>query len=352
MKDSLRPPPAAPIATLFAYPMTRRTPALALLLLVLAAACSSTSTATSATPLSPTPATISHTPKPTASTPGQPDKIVVVVMENSPYDTITSNSALHFINGTIQPNTIVLTQMHADSAPSLPNYVWMAAGQSCGADGSDSAWDRTCPSLFDQMDKRGIGWTVFAEGYPGGAGSCFTGVSSDTASNDYVRKHVPPLLFSSTSAGTACTTHVQNFPDDIPADGSAPANNFKDVHLPALTFVIPNLCHDMHNAASQCGTAQGGQPGGDLWLSRNWASLLQDAGPRGVVILTWDEGESSSEHIATFIGGAPVPNGGGTQDGHSYDHSSLLRAIEDALGLPCLSGACKASPLPIQIPAT
>ena len=330
--------------------MTRRTPTLTFLLL-LAAACSSTSSATSATPSSRAPSTLPHTPKPTAAGPTQPDKIVVVIMENSPYDTIVGNTALSFIDGTIQPNTIALTQMHADSAPSLPNYVWMAAGRSCGADGSDTAWGRTCPSLFDQMDKRGIGWTVYAEGYPGGPGSCFAGVSSDTASNDYARKHVPPLLFSSTSAGAACTSHVRNFPNDTPADGSAPVNNFKDVHFPALTFVIPNLCHDMHNSASQCGAARGGQPGGDLWLSRNWASLLQDAGPRGVVILTWDEGETSTEHIATFVAGAAFPSDGGTQDGHTYDHSSTLRAIEDALGLPCLAGACTATPLPIQIPA-
>jgi acid phosphatase len=273
-------------------------------------------------------------------------------MENSPYDTIAGNSSLHFINSGIAPHSIALTQMHADSAPSLPNYVWMSAGQSCGADGSDTAFNRTCPSVFDQMDKKGIDWTTYAEGYPGGTGSCFTGVSSDTASNDYARKHVPPLLFTKTSSGSACTTHVQNFPNDTPADGSPPVNNFKGVHLPALTFVIPNLCHDMHNTASQCGSAQGGQPGGDLWLSKNWDSLLKDAGPTGVVILTWDEGETSTEHIATYIGGGAVAGGKGTQDGHAYDHSSTLRAIEDALGLPCLAGACKATPLPILIPAS
>ena len=331
--------------------MTRRTPTLTISVLLLAAACSSTSTGVSAAPPSPTQTAASHTPKPTVAAPTQPDKIVVVVMENSPYDTIAGNPALHFIGGTIAPQTLTLTQMHADSAPSLPNYVWMAAGQSCGADGSDTAFDRTCPSLFDQMDRKGIGWTVYAEGYPGGAGSCFTGVSSDTASNDYARKHVPSLLFSSTSAGAACTSHVKNFPNDTSADGSAPVNNFKGVHLPALTFVIPNLCHDMHNSALQCGAAQGGQAGGDLWLSRNWASLTQDAGPHGVVILTWDEGQPGSEHIATFIGGAGTSAIGGTQDGHAYDHSSTLRAIEDALGLPCLAGACGATPLPILIPA-
>jgi hypothetical protein len=345
-------PSSARTARLSGNLMSRRTPALALSLLLMgAAACSDSEVSSFPTPTFISPTASTHTPKPTAALPTQPKKIVVIVMENSPYDTIVGNTALHFIHDTIAPNTIALTQMHANSAPSLPNYVWMAAGQSCGADGSDSAWDRTCPSLFDQMDKHGVGWTVFAEGYPGGTGSCFTGVSSDTASNDYARKHVPPLLFSSTSTGTACTSHVRNFPNDTPADGSAPVDNFKGVHLPALTFVIPNLCHDMHNTASQCGAAQGDQPGGDLWLNRNWASLIQSAGPQGAVILTWDEGETSTEHIATFIGGAPVPSKGGTQDGRTYDHSSTLRAIEDALGLPCLAGACKATPLPILIPA-
>lgn len=332
--------------------MTRRTPALALPLLLVAAACSAAPTAATPTPahtrtLATATSSPTHSQAPAAT---QPNKIVIVVMENSPYGAVVGDPTLHFINDQIAPTTIALTQMHSNSFPSLPNYVWMAAGQSCGSDGSDSAWDRTCPSLFDQMEKKGIGWTTFAEGYPGGSGSCFTGVSSDTASNDYARKHVPPLLFKSTSAGSACTKHVMNFPNDTPADGSAPVSNFKGTALPALSFVIPNLCHDMHNSASQCGAALGGRSAGDRWLSLNWDPLLKDAGPNGVVILTWDEGESASGHIAAFIGGAAVPATGGTRDAHQYDDSSLLRAVEDALGLPCLAGACHATPLPIQIP--
>lgn len=313
------------------------------LLLVVATACSSAIT-TSPTPTSPTATAASHTPNAPSSL-VQPTKIVVVVMENSPYDSIAGNSALPFIHGTIAPHSVALTQMHADSAPSLPNYVWMAAGQSCGAAGSDSAWGRTCPSVFDQLDRRGLGWTVFAEGYPGGAGSCFTGETSGVG--DYARKHVPPLLFTSTSSGSACTDHVRNFPNDTPADGSAPVDNFAGVTLPALTFVIPNLCHDMHDAASACGTAGGGQLGGDRWLQLNWASLVKDAGPNGAVILTWDEGDAFDGHIATFVGGQNLAASG--SDGRTFDHSSTLRVIEDAFGLPCLAGACKAAPLPVLL---
>ena len=320
--------------------MTRRIPTLTLPLLLAAAACSASGTS----PPSPPPATHSQSTQP-ADGLVQPVKIVVVVMENSPYDTIAGNSALPFIHGTIAPSTVALTQMHADSAPSLPNYVWMAAGQSCGAAGSDSAWGRTCPSVFDQLDRRGIGWTMFAEGYPGGAGSCFTGETSGVG--DYARKHVPPLLFTSTSSGSACTNHVRNFPKDAPADGSAPVNNFAGVHLPALTFVIPNLCHDMHDAASSCGAAGGGQLGGDRWLQLNWASLIKDAGPNGAVILTWDEGDAFDGHIATFVGGVNLAASG--SDGRTFDHSSTLRAIEDAFGLPCLAGACEAAPLPVLL---
>jgi acid phosphatase len=341
--------------------MTHRTFALVLSsLLVVAVACSSSPIihCTSATASvngpclparaqTPQPTRAAHSPAPSHAS--QPNKVVVIVMENSPYDTIANNPALPFIHGTIAPRSEVLTQMYADSAPSLPNYVWMTAGQSCGSDGSDSAWDRTCPSLFDQLDKRGIGWTVFAEGYPGDAGTCFTGVSSDAASNDYARKHVPPLLFTSTSSGTACTDHVRNFPNDTPADGSPPVNNFAHVRLPTVTFVIPNLCHDMHNASAQCGAGGGGQLAGDRWLQLNWGSLLTDAGPEGAVILTWDEGETAGEHIATFVGGKHLLATG--SDGRRFDHSSTLRAIEDAFGLPCLAGACHAAPLPILVAA-
>ncbi len=328
----------------------RKTASAAFVLLL--AACTASGANSSADRPRPEPEVATTTPGPSASHTQlleQPTKIVLIVMENHSYDDIVGSSEAPFTNGAILPKSVSLTDMHQTSYPSLPNYVWMTAGTDCGASGSNSAWDRTCPSLYDQLLARNIDWTVYAEDYPGSRSECDTSVSSDTASNNYARKHVAPLLFASTSSGSACTDHVRGFPGDVVNDGRPPSSDFEGVRLDPFTVVIPNMCHDMHNSSDACGSAGGGIAAGDRWLSLNWKALRTAAGPQGVVILTWDEGEGDTR-IPTFISGLNLPRLG-SRDGSSYDHGSTLRAIQDAFGLRCLAAACKAEPFPILVSA-
>src|SRR5262249_9768929 len=77
--------------------------------------------------------------------------------------------------------------------------------------------------------------------------------------------------------------------------------------LPAFTFIMPNMCHSMHN----CGVATG-----DAWLAHAVQKLVASpAYLRGdmVVFVTFDEGEDSGSdqcvrnthddgcHVATFV---------------------------------------------------
>lgn len=314
------------------------------------AACSASSSVTSPTAAASTRRTHS-TPSPTHNPERdqlvQPDHVVLVIMENHSYRDIVGSAQAPFINHTIVPNSIDLTSMRANSSPSLPNYVWISAGSDCGSAGSDSAWDRACTSVFDQMAAKGVRWTTYVEDYPGDADVCSTVTSSDAAPNNYARKHNPPLLFTSTSSGAACTDQVRDFPGDTVNDNAGPAVNFEGVKLPSLSIVVPNLCHDMHNSTARCGSAGGGIAAGDEWLSSNWRALIDDAGANGIVIVTWDEG-SGSPTIPTFLAGQNLP-GVGSTDGYAYDHGSTLRAIEDAFGLACLQEACTARPLPVQV---
>jgi phosphatidylinositol-3-phosphatase len=316
------------------------------ILLFAAAACSSPPPPGTAPPTRAP----SHSAKPLTSPtvgPMKPTTIVLVIMENQSRAGVVGNNSMPFLNHVLVPNALSLTDMHGDGHPSLPNYVWMTAGRSCGAV-SDGDWGRTCRSLFDQLDAAGIGWTTYAEGYPGTASTCSLATLSALGANDYARKHVPPLLFASTSKGAACTGHMGNFPGERIAGGAPPAPSFHDVALPPFTIVVPNLCHDMHNSAGECGAAGGGTAAADTWLRLNWHDLVADAGPRGAVILTWDEADGGDPPIPTFIGGEHLV-GAGTTAGTHFDHASTLRAIEDALGLPCLAGACAAHPLPIGV---
>jgi hypothetical protein len=92
-------------------------------------------------------------------------------------------------------------------------------------------------------------------------------------------------------------------------------------------------CPDSHVAA------------GDQWLAQ-WLPRILDGSDyrtgRLVVIITWDEGSSTDNHIPTLILSPTTRHLVATR---AYDHCSTLRTSEDLLGLPPLGCAKAAQPM-------
>jgi hypothetical protein len=115
-------------------------------------------------------------------------------------------------------------------------------------------------------------------------------------------------------------------------------------HLPAYSFVTPNACNDMHGGPSCVGTQI---PTGDAWLA-SWIPAILD-GPdfnngKLVVIVTWDEGSKSDNHIATLV---IAPTTHQVKAATPWTHCSILRTTEEILRLPLLGCAAgSASMLP------
>jgi hypothetical protein len=116
--------------------------------------------------------------------------------------------------------------------------------------------------------------------------------------------------------------------------------------LPTFAFLSPGLCDDSHD----CPVATG-----DRYLARTIPPILRALGPRGFLVLTWDEGVSDAGccgglakggHIPTVIAGAGVRHG--AQLKSSYTHYSVLRTIEDSLGLPRLRNAADPRTVPLH----
>ena len=60
----------------------------------------------------------------------------------------------------------------------------------------------------------------------------------------------------------------------------------------------------------------------------------------GVLLITWDEGEDSANHVLTLV----VHRGTIVRSSsHPYDHYSMLASIEDRLGLARLGQAAHVS---------
>jgi phosphatidylinositol-3-phosphatase len=243
----------------------------------------------------------------------EPAHTVVVVMENHSYADIIGNPAAPFINE-LGRRGALFTRSYAITHPSEPNYLALFSGSTQGVadDGCPNRF--TAPNLAADLIKAGKTFAGYAEDIPGpGSPACSAG--------DYARKHVPWADFG-----------------NVPSSVSLPFTSFPATafaRLPSVSFVIPNLCHDMHD----CSVAAG-----DAWLRANigpyadWA-MRHDS----LLVLTWDEDDGSqTNHITTIFAGQMVRPG---RYAAPVTHYRVLATIEAAYRLSRDAQAATAAPI-------
>src|SRR5438093_1018514 len=196
------------------------------------------------------------------------DHVIIVVMENHSYDEVRT---LPYTSTLISKYTS-FSQSYAVTHPSQPNYLALWAASTLGSS------DDTCPppgspysaaNLGGSCEAAGLTWKSYCENLPSvGSTAC---ASSD---NLYRRKHHPCPDFSNLNHSKECP--YSQLATDIVAG-----------KLPALSFVVPNMCNDMHDCSVSTG---------DTWLSNHLPAMISAVGPRGLVILTWDEDDKSSSN--------------------------------------------------------
>ncbi len=234
--------------------------------------------------------------------------VIVVVMENNSYDQVRT---LPYISTLIGQYTS-FSQSYAVSHPSEPNYLAMWAASTMGLT------DDSCPppgspysveNLGHSCEAAGLTWKSYCENLPSvGSTVCS---SSD---NLYERKHHPCPDFSNCNHAWECP--YGQLSTDI-AGG----------RLPNLSFVVPNMCDDMHDCSD--GT-------GDTWLSNNMPAMISAVGPRGLVVLTWDEDDSANHILTVFAGPAAKTNYVSSQ---TFNHYTLVRTICEVFGLSPFANA-------------
>jgi phosphatidylinositol-3-phosphatase len=254
--------------------------------------------------------------------------IAVVVMENEEYGDIVGSSATPFING-LARRYALSTRMYAIRHPSLPNYLALTGGSTFGIDSDCTDCSVPGRGIAGQLMVHGLSWKGYMEDLPH---PCFTGPGA----GNYAKKHDPFVYYRGiVTDHQTCAGHV------VPL--TQLAADERTARLPTLAWITPNLCHDMHD----CDPATG-----DRFLARLIPPLLRALGPRGLLILTFDEGSSddgccrlaAGGHIVTILAGPLVRAGARMRT--PADHYSVLQAIEDLTGLPRQRGAacaCTAS---------
>lgn len=242
----------------------------------------------------------------------RPDHIVVVVEENHSYANVIGQPDAPYINA-LAAHGAVLTKSFAVAHPSQPNYLALFSGSTQGVNSDACPQTFTAPSLAGQLAAAGHSFGGYSEGLPA---TGFTGCSHGS----YARKHNPWADFPAVPA--AANQDFGAFPRDFSK-------------LPTVSFVIPDLDNDMHD---------GSVATGDAWLRDRLNGYVQWAGAHhSILILTWDEDDDSAgNQIPTVIVGAGVKPG---SYGEPVTHYSVLRTIEEALGLPALGNAAHTAPI-------
>jgi phosphatidylinositol-3-phosphatase len=230
----------------------------------------------------------------------RPDHVVIVVLENKDQPDVARDAAYLRSLGNAGAE---LTDMHAETHPSQPNYLTLFSGDLHGVTDNSCPHTFDAPNLASELTDAGFSFAGYSEDLPNpGHPGCQAG--------NYARKHSPWTNFTT-----------------VPSSANQPLTAMSTDYaaLPTVSFLIPNLCHDMHD----CSIAEG-----DTWLQQNIDSYAQWARTHNsLLIVTFDESGSSQDvdnHIATLAVGQMVKSGTYTE---RVDHYRLLRTLEDMYGL-------------------
>ena len=275
------------------------------------------------------------------------EHVFVVAMENQDADRIYGNADdAPYTNGTLLPR-YAHAAAFADVLPGLPSephYVWMEAGTNTFADHTFTTDDRpgahNSTSSGDHLVAQiaaaggGLDWRAYQEGISQATGAC------PLEGAGFYRPRHNPFVFFKDVAGdppskddAGCAAHHRDLP--------ALASDLASGDVASYSFISPNLCNDMHGATG-CPHSNMRRAGDD-WLAANLPPLIDFVNANGgVIFITWEEGEHTE--TVPFLAVGPSVKQGYT-GAVPYTHSSLLKTVEELLGLPILPTVAGANDL-------
>jgi hypothetical protein len=299
--------------------------------------------------------------------------VLVIVEENKGYATVLDHGYAPAISDLAKTYGSA-TEMFAERHPSEPNYVALLGGDTFGI-ADDDGWscvpgstDSFCkgstapgyvahlvpgPNLATQLAAKGLDWKAYLEDIPAPGSLAITSPETPTAPAAlYAAKHTGFTNYASVHADPHLAQKLVGF-DTLFAD-------LKSGNVPAFALIVPNQCNEMHGidspksppdcAKDDAGLITRGDQNVKTLIAAIQASPIWTTGNTAIV-LTWDEDGKADRvpgapqtccvpqddhnpgggHIPTIV----ITNHGprGLADPTPYDHYSLLRSIEDALGL-------------------
>lgn len=269
--------------------------------------------------------------------PPVPRTVFVIPMENEPSSAIYGNTAdAPYIDSLMnQAAWATMFQDELPTLPSEPHYIWMEAGTNQFSDitftndnaPSSSHSTASTAHLTAQLETAHVTWMMYQQGMT--PGTC-----PISSVNFYAPKHDPVVFFRDIAGGPPSNSNALCAAHHKPSDALADDLMHPDTMV-QYAFITPDLCHDMHGDAGcpQGTNTSANIKAGDDWLAANLPAILDYATAHdGVVFLTFDEGDNSN--LIAFLALGPRVKHGAVAT--TYSHSSLLKSIEEILGVPVL----------------
>jgi hypothetical protein len=262
--------------------------------------------------------------------------VVLILMENTSYSGIIGNASAPYLTS-VAHSCGVASSYHNLTHNSLPTL--KPFDGDCNP--SSSCVMKTS-NLFTDLSSHSKTWKSYAESMPS---PC-----SKVNSGFYAPRHNPAVYFS-TITSSACRANdvALGTTSHSPLLGALATQS-----APALMFVTPNLCNDMHGAS---GCPSDRVATGDNWIKAWLPKITGTVDYRSgntIVFVVWDEGSGGSSgesctnntsdqscHVPAIVIAPSVrPH---TVSGTRFSHYSLLRTIENLLGVPMLGASSTAS---------
>jgi phosphatidylinositol-3-phosphatase len=331
----------------------------------------------------------------TGAAPPKVGHLFVIVLENENADTTFGPaSPAPYLARTLPAEGALLPNYFATGHNSLDNYLSLVSGQAptvaTQADcplfadvlpgtpaaggqvlGQGCVYPASVKTIADQLETAGQGWKGYMEDMgqdparDNGTSCAHPAIGTPdrtqqaSATDQYATRHNPFVYFHSIiDRPQACGAR------DVPL--TALTDDLKTARTtPALSFIVPDLCHDGHDATCADG-GPGGLPAADAFL-RTWVPRITGSAAYardGLLAVLFDEAEDDGSACCGEPPGPNTPAPGGQTGGpgggrtgavllsrfirpgtvstQAYNHYSFLRSAEDLFGLTHLGYAAQA----------
>ncbi|MEA2493032.1 MAG: phosphatidylinositol-3-phosphatase [Thermoleophilaceae bacterium] len=249
------------------------------------------------------------------------NRIAVLVLENRSSNQIIGNPSAPYLNSLARRGALA-THYYAITHPSLPNYLALTTGGHQNVNRDCTSCRSRGQSLANQLETAKISWRAYFESIQNPLTTTFSRGSA-------YDPHYNPFAY----------TAALRAPDPVGDVGTFAAlhHDLATRALPRFAWIAPNVWHDGHNV--KLATV-------DRFARQLVPRIVAALGPRGVLFVTWDEGQNSDTQGAHGLGGGHVPLIAlgpaarmGARISLPSNHYALLRTIESTLGLPRLGHA-------------